>query len=314
MVGRPIYALFNGVIAAVAQLVEALRYKPARRGFDSRWCQCPVGRTMALGSTQPLTEMSTRNISWGFVLMYNNAYTNVRARWMMMRQLTPSMKRTRICQRSLSRYESEVGRKRMNRSTIAEQEALVKESLFKFVRKHIPSAQLSSIDEIVLSYVVSILEDLGTETSVEEAFDVEGFCEMMAAYFPEFSTIHHAAVCQWMFELEATLSQKKGNGEWRSTAYIVAQNLCSSGDIPNKRTHQLSENSDGSSDSSGEYFSNHEVHLLQEMFPGACSIEVRHCLTIADGDVARAAQLVLHRQEVGQSLSSNATVLQVSGS
>jgi hypothetical protein len=48
------------------------------------------------------------------------------------------------------------------------------------------------------------------------------------------------------------------------------------------------------------------------MFPGACSIEVQHCLTIAEGDVARAAQLVLHRQEAGQSLSSNATVLQVS--
>jgi hypothetical protein len=25
----------------------------------------PSGRTKALGSTQPLTEMSTRNISWG---------------------------------------------------------------------------------------------------------------------------------------------------------------------------------------------------------------------------------------------------------
>jgi len=25
----------------------------------------PSGRTMALGSTQPVTEMSTRNISWG---------------------------------------------------------------------------------------------------------------------------------------------------------------------------------------------------------------------------------------------------------
>jgi len=25
----------------------------------------PSGRTMALGSTQPLTEMSTKNISWG---------------------------------------------------------------------------------------------------------------------------------------------------------------------------------------------------------------------------------------------------------
>jgi hypothetical protein len=57
--------------APVAQSVEALCYKPEGRGFDSRWCQWifywhnPVGRTMALGSTQSLTEMSTRNISWG---------------------------------------------------------------------------------------------------------------------------------------------------------------------------------------------------------------------------------------------------------
>jgi hypothetical protein len=43
---------------AVVQLVEALRYKSEGRWFDSR------GRTMALGSIQPLTEMSTRNISW----------------------------------------------------------------------------------------------------------------------------------------------------------------------------------------------------------------------------------------------------------
>ena len=51
-------------------LGAALRYKPEGRGFDSRWCHWifhwhnPFGRTMALGSTQPLTEMSTRNISW----------------------------------------------------------------------------------------------------------------------------------------------------------------------------------------------------------------------------------------------------------
>jgi hypothetical protein len=61
------------------QLVEALRYKPEDRGFDSRWCQDsipdgvieffyffnPSGRTMALRSSQPLTEMSTRYVSWG---------------------------------------------------------------------------------------------------------------------------------------------------------------------------------------------------------------------------------------------------------
>lgn len=28
---------------------------------------------------------------------------------------------------------------------------------------------------------------------------------MMSAYFPEFESINHATVCQWMFELEAKL-------------------------------------------------------------------------------------------------------------
>ena len=51
----------------MAQLVEALRYKSGGRGFDSRCCHCLnlSGRTMTLGTTQSLTEMSTRNISWG---------------------------------------------------------------------------------------------------------------------------------------------------------------------------------------------------------------------------------------------------------
>jgi hypothetical protein len=56
---------------AVAQLVEALRYKPEGRGFDPDYVigifhgHNRFGRTAALGSTQPLTEMSTRNVSWG---------------------------------------------------------------------------------------------------------------------------------------------------------------------------------------------------------------------------------------------------------
>ena len=56
----------------VSQLVQALLYKVGGRGFDSWWCNwkyfChnPSGRNMALGSTQTLTEMSTRNISWGW--------------------------------------------------------------------------------------------------------------------------------------------------------------------------------------------------------------------------------------------------------
>jgi len=54
----------------VAQLVEALRYKPEGRWFDSRWvnwiCRSfnSSGRTMVVGCIQPPTEMSTRGIFW----------------------------------------------------------------------------------------------------------------------------------------------------------------------------------------------------------------------------------------------------------
>jgi hypothetical protein len=51
---------------AVAQLVEALCYKSEGRGFDSRCCHWhnPSSRKLHLRFTQPLTEISTRNISW----------------------------------------------------------------------------------------------------------------------------------------------------------------------------------------------------------------------------------------------------------
>jgi hypothetical protein len=50
---------------------EALRYKPEGRGSIPNGVigifqvHNPSGRTMVLGLNQPLTEMSTRNISWG---------------------------------------------------------------------------------------------------------------------------------------------------------------------------------------------------------------------------------------------------------
>jgi hypothetical protein len=56
---------------AVAQLVEALRYKPEGRGFDSQLSLeffidiILPGRSMALRSAQSLTETSTSNISLG---------------------------------------------------------------------------------------------------------------------------------------------------------------------------------------------------------------------------------------------------------
>jgi hypothetical protein len=51
----------------VAQLVEALRYNPGSHDCVTGIFNLhnPFGRTIALGSPQPLTEMSTRNHSWG---------------------------------------------------------------------------------------------------------------------------------------------------------------------------------------------------------------------------------------------------------
>jgi len=61
--------LYNGDRGGT--VVKVLCYKSGSRWFDSRGCHCnfychnPSDRAVALGSTQPLTEMSTRSISWG---------------------------------------------------------------------------------------------------------------------------------------------------------------------------------------------------------------------------------------------------------
>jgi hypothetical protein len=47
------------------------------------------------------------------------------------------------------------------------------------------SHSCSEIDEIVTSYVESILEELVAEERPEEALDTEAFAEMMMAYLPQ---------------------------------------------------------------------------------------------------------------------------------
>lgn len=58
----------------------------------------------------------------------------------------------------------------MSKKGIADQEIKIKDSLLDFVRTHTTNADLSLIDDIVLSYVVAILEDV----SSDPVFSVEG--------------------------------------------------------------------------------------------------------------------------------------------
>ncbi|KAK9884329.1 hypothetical protein WA026_005279 [Henosepilachna vigintioctopunctata] len=193
---------------------------------------------------------------------------------------------------------------------LAEQETKIKDSLLDFVKTHIPTADLNLVDEIILSYAVAILEDISTDP----AFDVEEFCDMMSAYFPEFESINHSTVYQWMFELEAQL--RNDQPEEKHTIIDISlpeipmkpkvrnSSISENSDVP-KRIHKLSEMSDGSSvDSSCCDFPD-EMDVLQEMFPHVCSMEVKHCLTIASGDIERATQILIDRQENGQSMTPN---------
>ncbi|XP_057341983.1 CUE domain-containing protein 2 [Microplitis mediator] len=197
-----------------------------------------------------------------------------------------------------------------------EKEELVKKSLFNFVRKQVPTAQLSLIDDIVLSYVVSMVE----ESALEEELDVEGLCEMVSACLPEFSTIEKEAVTKWLLDVESKLREENkeeeaDNFQPHESFSQLSLTALLPPDSQRIRVHHLSETSDAGSDSSGEYFTEqnetswHQVTLLQEMFPAASPAEIRHCLTIAGGDAAKAAQIALHRQEAGQSITSNLTYL-----
>ncbi|XP_055585802.1 CUE domain-containing protein 2 isoform X3 [Uranotaenia lowii] len=218
-------------------------------------------------------------------------------------------------------------------TNIAQQHDIVKNSLFQFISSHIPGADLNIVDDIVLSYVISILE----EASQDPCFDVEGFIEMMSAYFSDFSNIEPATVCAWIFQLESQLSEKStGKTSVGDVQNLSLNSLCladilpeeklrgrqssiSEGEPaangsacnPQKRVQHLSETSDaGSTDSSNCDLFSEECEVLQEMFPESSLIEVKHCILIANGDVDRATQILLHRQEAGQSLKGNPNNLQ----
>ena len=45
------------------------------------------------------------------------------------------------------------------------------------------------------------------------------------------------------------------------------------------------------------FYHSEGVSVLAEMFPDACSLDIEHCLTIANGDTESAVQLMLLKSE-----------------
>lgn len=48
-----------------------------------------------------------------------------------------------------------------------------------------------------------------------------------------------------------------------------------------------------------------ETAALQEIFPDSSALEIKHCITIANGDIDHAIQMILDREEKGESLTGN---------
>jgi len=52
----------------------------------------------------------------------------------------------------------------------------------------------SDVDDVLLQYIVSILEELGSSAASEDLLDMDQFTEMMEAYLPGFQAVDRSVV------------------------------------------------------------------------------------------------------------------------
>ncbi|XP_026789525.3 CUE domain-containing protein 2 [Pangasianodon hypophthalmus] len=176
-----------------------------------------------------------------------------------------------------------------------ELQKIIHDALYDFVRSHIPHADLSTLDDVLLSYITGVLEDLGSQASVEENFDVEVFVEMLEAYIPGFSNIDCVQVCEMMFSLASKLATarneesfelKTEDGNCSLTPAIEQR-------VPMQKTHSNSSHVEGATAKvSTSEWDEQEQHLL-EMFPKCSVTEARSALSIAKGDMEEAVRLII---------------------
>nr|XP_053656978.1 CUE domain-containing protein 2-like [Cherax quadricarinatus] len=86
---------------------------------------------------------------------------------------------------------------------------IVRSSLEKLLHNYSPSADVSGIDEIVVSYVSGVLEEVAGD---EEEVDSAGMKDVMAAYVPEFDAIPEDAITSWVINMVHVINQEKNKG------------------------------------------------------------------------------------------------------
>lgn len=187
-----------------------------------------------------------------------------------------------------------------------ELERIVSTALLAFVRTHLPEADLSGLDEVIFSYVLGVLEDLGPSGPSEENFDMEAFTEMMEAYVPGFAHIPKNMIGDMMQKLSGQLSgaRNKENLQPQSSE-VQGQVLISSERL--QRPEKLKEEtraSPAAGDTQDEAAGAEEellpgVDVLLEVFP-TCSVEqAQWVLAKARGDLEEAVHMLVEGKEEG---------------
>ncbi|CAN7995036.1 unnamed protein product [Ixodes hexagonus] len=185
----------------------------------------------------------------------------------------------------------------------------VKNSLVCFIQQETGEDAAEAIDEILLSYVVAILES----DIAEEGFDVAEFREMLSAHIPSFQHIRDAwpPSCKWLVggtDWKRCLAAQRPESGTPANGWTPPQPVpCGESRPPSNKPVTRSRNASQSDEDARR--PNHiaicdesslcdeaTFQTLCEMFPGACSLEVRRCLRVAGGDSEGAAQLLLLQQ------------------
>ncbi|XP_008758633.3 CUE domain-containing protein 2 isoform X4 [Rattus norvegicus] len=186
-----------------------------------------------------------------------------------------------------------------------ELERIVSSALFAFVQTHLPEADLSGLDEVIFSYVLGVLEDLGPSGPSEENFDMEAFIEMMEAYVPGFAHIHRGIIEDMVQTLSVQLSSA------RNKENLHPQSSCVQGHVPIfpetlRRPEKLKEESRppaATGNTQDEAAAAEEeqpgVDVLLEVFP-TCSMEqAQWVLAKARGNLEEAVQMLIEGKEEG---------------
>ncbi|XP_075072720.1 CUE domain-containing protein 2 isoform X2 [Mixophyes fleayi] len=175
-------------------------------------------------------------------------------------------------------------------------ENIIRDSLTGFIQAHIPDADLSAMDEVFFSYVTGVLEDLGSQDSSEEDFEMETFVEMLEGYIPGFADIGSEKVYEMMFTLSGQLSEARNTANCSpetsaGNSFVAAE---SSGTQASENRLQVTLEGAEAQENS-DLIKN--VDILLEMFP-ACTIhQAEKVLSMAKGNMEDAVQIIVEREE-----------------